>query len=209
MKNVLSMEKAKVLVIDDNEAVLTTLRLVLRSAFSTVVAVSNPQLIPALIREGDVDAVLLDMNFAPKVLDGQEGLFWLERILQRSQLDNPPAVVMITAFGDVELAVESLKRGADDFVQKPWDNEKLVGVLHDAIAKRRQRAIAAADAASSVSAVTAEPTVDANVADTLEEVEQRHIQRVLDECNHNLQEAAARLGISRSTLYSKLKKWGL
>lgn len=203
------MEKAKVLVIDDNEAVLTTLRLVLRSAFSTVVAVSNPQLIPALIREGDVDAVLLDMNFAPKVLDGQEGLFWLERILQRSQLDNPPAVVMITAFGDVELAVESLKRGADDFVQKPWDNEKLVGVLHDAIAKRRQRAIAAADAASSVSAVTAEPTVDANVADTLEEVEQRHIQRVLDECNHNLQEAAARLGISRSTLYSKLKKWGL
>lgn len=203
------MEKAKVLVIDDNEAVLTTLRLVLRSAFSTVVAVSNPQLIPALIREGDVDAVLLDMNFAPKVLDGQEGLFWLERILQRSQLDNPPAVVMITAFGDVELAVESLKRGADDFVQKPWDNEKLVGVLHDAIAKRRQRAIAAADAASSVSAVTAEPTVDANVADTLEEVEQRHIQRVLDECNHNLQETAARLGISRSTLYSKLKKWGL
>lgn len=203
------MEKAKVLVIDDNEAVLTTLRLVLRSAFSTVVAVSNPQLIPALIREGDVDAVLLDMNFAPKVLDGQEGLFWLERILQRSQLDNPPAVVMITAFGDVELAVESLKRGADDFVQKPWDNEKLVGVLHDAIAKRRQRAIAAADAASSVSAVTAEPTVDANGADTLEEVEQRHIQRVLDECNHNLQETAARLGISRSTLYSKLKKWGL
>lgn len=203
------MEKAKVLVIDDNEAVLTTLRLVLRSAFSTVVAVSNPQLIPALIREGDVDAVLLDMNFAPKVLDGQEGLFWLERILQRSQLDNPPAVVMITAFGDVELAVESLKRGADDFVQKPWDNEKLVGVLHDAIAKRRQRAIAAADAASSVSAVTAEPTVDANVADTLEEVEQRHIQRVLNECNHNLQETAARLGISRSTLYSKLKKWGL
>lgn len=203
------MEKAKVLVIDDNEAVLTTLRLVLRSAFSTVVAVSNPQLIPALIREGDVDAVLLDMNFAPKVLDGQEGLFWLERILQRSQLDNPPAVVMITAFGDVELAVESLKRGADDFVQKPWDNEKLVGVLHDAIAKRRQRAIAAADAASNVSAVTAEPTVDANVADTLEEVEQRHIQRVLDECNHNLQETAARLGISRSTLYSKLKKWGL
>lgn len=203
------MEKAKVLVIDDNEAVLTTLRLVLRSAFSTVVAVSNPQLIPALIREGDVDAVLLDMNFAPKVLDGQEGLFWLERILQRSQLDNPPAVVMITAFGDVELAVESLKRGADDFVQKPWDNEKLVGVLHDSIAKRRQRAIAAADAASSVSAVTAEPTVDANVADTLEEVEQRHIQRVLDECNHNLQETAARLGISRSTLYSKLKKWGL
>lgn len=203
------MEKAKVLVIDDNEAVLTTLRLVLRSAFSTVVAVSNPQLIPALIREGDVDAVLLDMNFAPKVLDGQEGLFWLERILQRSQLDNPPAVVMITAFGDVELAVESLKRGADDFVQKPWDNEKLVGVLHDAIAKRRQRAIAAADAASSVLAVTAEPTVDANAADTLEEVEQRHIQRVLDECNHNLQETAARLGISRSTLYSKLKKWGL
>lgn len=204
------MEKAKVLVIDDNEAVLTTLRLVLRSAFTTVVAVSNPQLIPALIREGDVDAVLLDMNFAPKVLDGQEGLFWLERILQRSQLDNPPAVVMITAFGDVELAVESLKRGADDFVQKPWDNEKLVSVLHEAIAKRRQRAMAAAAAEShNAAAYTNETADDKNATDTLEEMEQRHIQRVLDECNHNLQEAAARLGISRSTLYSKLKKWGL
>lgn len=215
------MEKAKILVIDDNEAVLTTLRLVLRSAFTTVVAVSNPQLIPALIREGDVDAVLLDMNFAPRQsergkgfkleearragLDGQAGLFWLERILRRSNLENPPAVVMITAFGDVELAVESLKRGADDFVQKPWDNERLIQVLHDAIVKRDLRMSAVSVAKESENPEPASEGEDS--PETLEEMERLHIRRVLNECNHNFQEAATRLGISRQTLYNKMKKW--
>ena len=123
------MTDAKILVIDDNTAVLSTLKIVLKSVFRTVVAVSDPQLIPALISAGDVDAVLLDMNFGSDKLDGQDGLFWLDRIMSRSGLDNPPAVVMITAFGDVGLAVTSLKKGALDFIQKPWDNNDLIRKL--------------------------------------------------------------------------------
>ena len=130
------MTDAKILVIDDNTAVLSTLKIVLKSVFKTVVAVSDPQLIPALISAGDVDAVLLDMNFGSDKLDGQDGLFWLDRIMSRSGLDNPPAVVMITAFGDVGLAVTSLKKGALDFIQKPWDNNDLIRKLQEAIAKR-------------------------------------------------------------------------
>lgn len=129
--------EAKILVIDDNMAVLKTLQLVLKEAFSKVVAVNNPQLLPSLLSKGDVDAVLLDMNFCSHNLDGAEGLFWLERIKQRSNLAAPPAVILITAFGEVALAVESLKLGADDFIQKPWDNDRLIEVITDAVEKRR------------------------------------------------------------------------
>ena len=74
------MIDAKILIIDDNEAVLKTLRLVLGTVFSKVVALANPQLIPALIKQGDIDVVLLDMNFGAGQLNGKQGLFWLEHI---------------------------------------------------------------------------------------------------------------------------------
>ena len=116
------MIEARILIIDDSNAVLSTLRLVLKSEFSTVAAVSDPQLIPALISAGNVDVVLLDMNFCLDNLDGQDGIFWLDRIINRSGLENPPAVVMITAFADVNLAVQTLKNGAIGFYPKAWDN---------------------------------------------------------------------------------------
>ena len=102
------MKQAKILVIDDNTAVLTTLRMVLKSSFSTVVAVSDPKLIPALISQGDVDAVLLDMNFGSDRLDGQDGLFWLDRIMNRSGLENPPAVVMIIPISNAPLTLRAV-----------------------------------------------------------------------------------------------------
>lgn len=187
--------KAKIILIDDNEAVLLSLRLILKSEFSTVVAVSDPHLIPALIREGDVDAVLLDMNFGKGKLDGKDGLFWLDRIKHRSDLVCPPSVVLITAFGDVELAVESLKQGADDFIQKPWDNDRLIQTLKAAIEKHRRPLMAA-------SVTPAAPA-------TLDEVERTHIEQALATHGHNLQAAAAALGISRQTLYNKMKRHGL
>ena len=187
--------------IDDNAAVLTTLRMVLKSSFSTVVAVADPKLIPALISQGDVDAVLLDMNFGSDRLDGQDGLFWLDRIMCRSGLENPPAVVMITAFGDINLAVQSLKKGASDFIQKPWDNNELIAKLTEAIEKRNTRAYDAQAA-------------DANAAEqesqsTLEDMEIQAIKRVLEQADHNLSVAADKLGISRQTLYNKMKKYGI
>ena len=192
------MTDAKILVIDDNTAVLSTLRLVLKSVFRTVVAVSDPQLIPALISAGDVDAVLLDMNFGTEKLDGQDGLFWLDRIMNRSGLENPPAVVMITAFGDVSLAVNSLKKGALDFIQKPWDNNDLIHKLQEAIMKRDER--------------NAKPQEEENAEElplNLEEIEKQTIIRVLDTCGHNLTTAAEKLGISRQTLYNKIKHYGI
>lgn len=196
------MADAKILVIDDNTAVLSTLKIVLKSVFKTVVAVSDPQLIPALISAGDVDAVLLDMNFGSDKLDGQDGLFWLDRIMSRSGLDNPPAVVMITAFGDVGLAVTSLKKGALDFIQKPWDNNDLIRKLQEAIAKR--------------DALYAEkqknPAAESNQQEapsSLDEMEKLTIQRVLESSGRNLTTAAEKLGISRQTLYNKMKHHGI
>lgn len=197
------MTDAKILVIDDNTAVLSTLKIVLKSVFKTVVAVSDPQLIPALISAGDVDAVLLDMNFGSDKLDGQDGLFWLDRIMSRSGLDNPPAVVMITAFGDVGLAVTSLKKGALDFIQKPWDNNDLIRKLQEAIAKRdalyaeKQKNPAAAEAD------------EQEAPSSLDEMEKLTIQRVLESSGRNLTTAAEKLGISRQTLYNKMKHHGI
>ena len=98
------MRNAKIIVVDDNEAVLRSLRTILSHEFKTIVTVSSPVLLPALLRNGDVDMVLLDMNFGAGKQSGGEGLFWLDRILE---LKNPPAVILITAFGDIELAVSS------------------------------------------------------------------------------------------------------
>ncbi|MDH6304542.1 DNA-binding NtrC family response regulator [Parabacteroides sp. PF5-5] len=130
------MRTAKIIIVDDNETVLKTLRVILSREFKTVLTVQFPTLLPALLREDDVDVVLLDMNFGTGKQTGGEGLFWLDKIRERS---NPPEVVLITAFGDIELAVASLKKGAADFIIKPWENEKLVNTIIAAWEKRRER----------------------------------------------------------------------
>lgn len=131
------MRTGKIIIIDDNETVLKTLRVILSREFKTVLTVQIPTLLPALLREDDVDVVVLDMNFSTGKQTGGEGLFWLNRIRERR---NPPEVVLITAFGDIELAVASLKKGAADFVIKPWDNDKLVNTVIAAWEKRQSAA---------------------------------------------------------------------
>lgn len=192
----------KLLIIDDNEAVLRSLKLVFAGVFDRVVAVNNPRLLPALLREGDTDAVLLDMNFDARKLDGSEGLFWLERI---KEMDNAPAVVLITAFGDVPVAVEAMKRGAEDFVTKPWDNGELIAKLYQAMAKRRERM---AERAAVAQACKHNEHAKEQEYMTLEELKADHISRVVRECGGNLTHAAARLGINRQTLYNQIKKNG-
>ncbi len=190
----------KLLIIDDNEAVLRSLKLVFTGVFDHVVTVNNPQLLPALLSAGDVDAVLLDMNFDARKLDGSEGLFWLERIKERK---DAPAVVLITAFGDVPLAVEAMKRGAEDFVTKPWNNDELIAKLHKAMAKRREKmADQAAVAEAHINNVRAKELNSM----TLEELKTDHINHIVKECGGNLTLAATRLGINRQTLYNQMKK---
>ena len=128
------MLDGKIILVDDNEAVLKTLKMILAREFKTLVGVSVPTLLPALLREGDVDIVLLDMNFSAGVNTGNEGLFWLRRI---REIAPELPVIMLTAYGDVELAVRGLKGGAADFVLKPWDNDSLIGKIRAALHERK------------------------------------------------------------------------
>jgi DNA-binding NtrC family response regulator len=128
-----AMRTGKIIIVDDNETVLKALRVILSREFKAVLTVQVPTLLPALLREDDVDVILLDMNFGTGKQTGGEGLFWLDRIREHG---NPPEVVLLTAFGDIELAVASLKKGAFDFIVKPWENDKLVATVAAAWEKR-------------------------------------------------------------------------
>lgn len=190
----------KLLIIDDNEAVLRSLKLVFTGVFDHVVTAKHPQLLPAMLSAGDVDAVLLDMNFNTCRLDGSDGLFWLTRI--KSSL-SAPAVVLITAFGDVPLAVEAMKRGAEDFVTKPWDNDDLIDKLNRAMEKCRMKK---AEQSAVSEANLYRERADERKNMTLEEIKADHINNVVKECGGNLTLAASRLGINRQTLYNQMKK---
>lgn len=190
----------KLLIIDDNKAVRTTLRMVLAPEYDRIVTAGDPTLLPAVLAEGDVDAVLLDMNFDNRRLDGSDGLFWLARIKESAA---PPAVVLITAFGDVPLAVEAMKRGAEDFVTKPWDNDDLKARLRRAIARNRE-ALAERRALVDVADMLSRGEEQSQM--TLDEVKAAHIRAVVDKCGGNLSLAAERLGINRQTLYNQLRK---
>lgn len=190
----------KILVIDDNPAVRSTLRLILADEFDEIVTTGDPRLIPAMLRNSDIDGVLLDMNYNSNRLDGSDGLFWLERI---KEMADAPAVVVITAFGEVSLAVEAMKIGAEDFVTKPWDNDELVTKLRGAIERNRQ---ARRNTAALSDAVKIGKRESERQQMTLEQVKLNHVRDVIDQCDGNLSAAAERLGINRQTLYNLLKK---
>ena len=124
------MTEAHILVVDDNRNVLTALDLLLSREFSGVKCISKPGQILSELRAGSYSAVLLDMNYTAGQNSGNEGLFWLREL---TRTDPDLSVVMITAFGDIELAVTALKEGAVDFVLKPWDNQKLLATMLTAV----------------------------------------------------------------------------
>jgi DNA-binding NtrC family response regulator len=121
--------EGKILIVDDNRSVLNALELLLHSEYPTVTALSNPNKLSGIGDLSSYDCVLLDMNFSAEVNTGNEGLYWLRQI--NAKAPELP-VVMITAYGDMELAIKSLKIGAVDFVLKPWDNQKLLATLRSA-----------------------------------------------------------------------------
>ena len=167
-----------IVVVDDNPTILTALKICLTAEFERIVTLTSPDTLVSTLSNGEqVDVVLLDMNFSLGVNTGQDGLFWL-RTLKKLHPDTP--VVLMTAYADVQLAVKGLKNGAADLVTKPWDNDKLVRTLRDAVEKSREVV-------------------------TLDELEQQHVHRVVDQCHGNMSKAAELLGITRQTLYRKLK----
>ena len=172
------MKYGTILIVDDNPAILTALKICLADVFERILTLAHPEGVLALLQQERVDVIFLYMNFTVCMNSGQEGLTWL-RSIHRLHADIP--VVLVTAFADVQLAVKGLKAGASDFITKPWDNDDLIRTLKDAIDNN-------------------------NHIDTLETVEAQHVRKVLDKCHGNISRAAELLGITRQTLYSKIKK---
>ncbi len=126
----------RILIVDDDDDVLTAAKFLLKQSVKSIHTESKPESIPALLQSESFDVILLDMNFSRDVSSGQEGLHWLSRIVE---IDPEVVVIMVTAFGDVELAVQAIRRGATDFVVKPWQNEKLVATVSSALQLRQSR----------------------------------------------------------------------
>jgi DNA-binding NtrC family response regulator len=123
------MIKGTLLIVDDNKSVISALEMMLQYEVEKVISISSPKRIHEVLELNEIDIVLLDMNFQAGINSGNEGLYWMKEILK---YDSNISVVMITAYGDVELAVKALREGAIDFILKPWDNEKLLATINAA-----------------------------------------------------------------------------
>ena len=134
----MAKSKAKILVVDDNNGIRAALKLLLPLHFSQVELIPSPKELVSKMTDFRPDVVLLDMNFHTDINTGNEGLYWLSEIKKRTP---ETEVVLFTAYADIQLAVEGMKRGAFDFIVKPWDNDKLVETLKGAYSNKHKAAI--------------------------------------------------------------------
>ena len=130
------MVEGKILVIDDNKSVLSALEILLQFEYTNITSITNPNQLSSFPDLSSIDVVLLDMNFSAGVNTGNEGLFWLKEIKKKAPLT---AVIMMTAYGAVELAVQALKEGASDFILKPWNNDKFLATVKAAYMLRKSQ----------------------------------------------------------------------
>ncbi len=130
------LKNANILVVDDDADVLTAMRLLLKSRARNVIVEQNPGNITSLIQSQKFDIIILDMNFTSVIHTGNEGVFWLKKI---KEIDKEVAVILITAYGDLDLAIRSLKEGASDFLVKPWKNDKLIEAIGEILDKKKSK----------------------------------------------------------------------
>ena len=167
-----------ILIVDDDRAIRVALTLLLERNGYMVTSADGPMTAMEVVRNHpDLELVLMDMNYT-LATDGEEGLTLLKQV-KVFRPDVP--VILMTAWGTIDLAVQGMRNGAFDFITKPWDNDELIRTLKDAIDNN-------------------------NHIDTLETIETQHVRKVLDKCHGNISRAAELLGITRQTLYSKIKK---
>ncbi|MES3025732.1 MAG: sigma-54 dependent transcriptional regulator [Pseudomonadota bacterium] len=140
----MAVPHTSILILDDDTDVACAAQLLLRRRHGSVATLNDPAQLPALLARAVPDLVLLDLNFTPGRIDGAEGLAVLALLLAQPR---PPAVIALTAYADVPLAVEALKRGASDFLTKPWDNAHVVAAVDNALARRGANAAPAANSA--------------------------------------------------------------
>jgi DNA-binding NtrC family response regulator len=121
------MIKGTLLIVDENKDILKALEQIMKNEFENVITLTDPNRINEILRKHDVDIVMLDMNFKAGVHNGNEGLFWMREIFNH---DNNISVIIVTASGDIELAVKAIKEGAVDFILKPWEDAKLLATIN-------------------------------------------------------------------------------
>lgn len=126
------LRKASILIVDDDNDVLTAVKLLLKTEVAEITTEKNPENLHAILQRKHVDLIMLDMNFNSSINTGNEGLYWLRKI---KEWKPSVYVIMITAYGDIDLAVRSLKEGANDFIVKPWHNDKLIDTIQDLLEK--------------------------------------------------------------------------
>jgi len=131
-----NVKTGKVLIVDDNEDLLRAAKMFLKRNFKQVDIEKTPDSLPTLLKNENYDVILLDMNFTRDVSSGHEGFLWLEKILE---IDPSAIVILITAYGDVQMAVKAIKEGAMDFILKPWENERLLATVHSAMQLRKSK----------------------------------------------------------------------
>lgn len=183
-----------ILLLDDDPDVGIAAQLLLQRRVAPVTCLRRPAELFAALDRLHPALLLLDLNFGPGRTDGAQGLHLLDAICARA---HPPVIVVLTAYADIDLAVQALKRGAFDFIVKPWDNVRLVAACHEAL----RHATVALD----------EPTPQANAfepARSLAAQERAAVIAALTEAQGNLSAAARTLGLSRAALYRRLQKYG-
>jgi DNA-binding NtrC family response regulator len=173
-----------ILVVDDKPEVHQAVALALEPWVERVESAAAPEAVPAMMAAARYDCALLDMNFAGGERSGREGMTALDMI---KAADPTLAVILMTAYGAVSLAVESLKRGANDFLLKPWRNEALVAAVREAAGR----------------------TESARAGTSLDALERSAIAGALDRHDGNIAQTAAALGLSRPALYRRMAKHGL
>jgi two-component system, response regulator RegA len=181
------MMRGSILVVDDDTDVLRAARLALSLRYETIDDLNGIDTIEQHVAGTNYDAVLLDMNFAAQRKDGSQGMNALSKILAT---DPDVSVILMTAFGSVNVAVEALKRGAVDFILKPWANDKFMASVAAAVDSTRKNREAARGL-------------------DIESLEKNAIEAALARAKGNLSAAATALGLSRPALYRRLSKYGL
>jgi len=129
-------QAGSILIVDDNPDILIAVKLLLKKHYQTVITTNNPFDIEKVLNEQKIDVILLDMNFNHDAISGQEGFYWLKKILAQNAAI---IVVLMTAYGDIQLAVDAIKAGASDFVAKPWKNEQLLAVITAAFSHAKDK----------------------------------------------------------------------
>ncbi|MBL8307530.1 MAG: response regulator [Rubrivivax sp.] len=185
--------EATILLLDDDPDVGLAAQLLLNRRVAPVTCLRRPAELPAALDRLQPALLLLDLNFGPGRTGGVQGLQLLAEVHHRA---HPPVVVVMTAYADIELAVQALRRGAFDFITKPWDNVRLIATCREAL----QRAQPAGDA----------PTpVEPEPVRSLAAQERAAVLAAMAEAEGNLSAAARKLGLSRAALYRRLDKHGL